>query len=136
MAGEREGLFRRRRTGGRREHRTVIKHSDEEWARVQSLAQAQGVSVPRLYERSLHAGDVVAASKLTTVYGELLIVQRIMGNAANNLNQAAKVANSTSEIHGEQILAAADLMRRQADRVFELMQEIPGGRDFYPSDRV
>jgi len=50
------GLYRRRRAEGRREHRTVIKHSDEEWARVLALAQAQGVSVLRLYERVVARG--------------------------------------------------------------------------------
>jgi len=56
MPGERLGLYRRRRAEGRREHRTVIKHSDEEWARVLALAQAQGVSVLRLYERVVARG--------------------------------------------------------------------------------
>ncbi len=127
MPGERLGLYRRRRTEGRREHRTVIKHSDEEWARVQALAQTQGVSVPRLYERAVHAGDVVAAARLTEVVGELVVVQRIMAGAASNLNQLARVANSTGEVSGAQVLAAARHMDSQVGRLREVIAEIPGG---------
>lgn len=123
---EREGLFRRRRTEGRRPHRTVIKHSDEEWARVQSIARAQGVSVPRLYEQSLHAGDVVAAAKLSQVFAELLVIQRLMGNAATNINQVAKVANTTGEVEDERLLAASSFMRQQADRLSDVLDELPG----------
>lgn len=122
---ERDWLFRRRRTEGRRPHRTVIKHSDEEWARVQSIARAQGVSVPRLYEQSLHAGDVVAAAKLSQIFGELLVIQRLMGNAATNINQVAKVANSTGEVQEDRLLAAYAFMREQADRLSGLMDELP-----------
>lgn len=121
---EREGVYRRRLSEGRREHRTVIKHTAEEWVRVVSLARAQGVSVPRLYERAVHAGDVVAAAKLTRVVDELLFVQRLMANATNNLNQIAKVANTNGEVaRAEDIGHHADAIREQADRVFALMAE-------------
>lgn len=83
------GLYRRRRVDGRRTHRTVIRHTDEEWARVQSIAQAQGVSVPRLYERSLHAGDVLAAVRLARFVTEMGLVVRIMSRNAVNVNQLA-----------------------------------------------
>ncbi|GAB3583080.1 hypothetical protein [Calidifontibacter terrae] len=122
---ERDGMFRRRRTDGRRPHRTVIKHSDEEWARVQSIARAQGVSVPRLYEQSLHAGDVVAAAKLSQIYAELLVIQRLMANAASNINQVAKVANSTGDVEEDRLLAAYGFLRQQADRLSALMNDLP-----------
>lgn len=131
---ERDGLFRRRRTEGRRPHRTVIKHSDEEWARVQSIARTQGVSVPRLYEQALHAGDVVAAAKLSQIYAELLVLQRLMANAASNINQVAKVANTTGEIQQDRLLAAYAFMRAQADRVSAVMDELPS--DGFFEDRL
>lgn len=133
MAGERDGVYRRRLTGGRREHRTVIKHTDEEWARVQAMAQAQGISVPRLYERALHAGDVVAAAKLTELVGEVTLVQRIVAGAAVNLNQLAKVANATGEVAAPQVLAAAEHLSRQTDRLRESLRLIPGGDLFRES---
>lgn len=129
---ERDGVYRRR-GGSRRQRRTVIKHSDEEWARVQALAQLQGISAPRLYERALHAGDVVTAAKVTEVYGELVMLQRLIGNTAANINQVAKVANATGELPtAEQMQSAADLMQRQVDRIAELLRQIPGG-DLYRS---
>ncbi|GEM_PF-907163 len=117
MVEQREGHYRRRLTVGRREHRTVIRHSDEEWARVATMAQAQGVSVPRLYERAMWAGDVVAAARLSRVVGELGLILRVVSNSANNLNQLAKVANSTGEVSGPQVLAAARHLDGQLERL-------------------
>ncbi len=125
MVGERLGLYRRRRTDGRRPHRTVITHSSEEWARVQSIAQAQGVSVPRLYERALYAGDVIAATRLSRVVTELGVVLRVMSLSASNLNQMAKVANSTGDLAtAAQITAAAQHFDRQVEAVKEMLREL------------
>lgn len=121
------GVYRRRRAEGRRTHRTVIMHTDEEWARVQSIAQAQGVSVPRLYERSLHAGDVIAAARLSRFVTELGVVLRVMSKSAVNLNQLAKVANTTGDISGPQVTAAADHLDRQVERVTGMLGEVAYG---------
>ncbi len=121
------GVYRRRLSEGRRTHRTVIKHTDEEWARVQSLAQAQGISVPRLYERSLHAGDVVAAARLSRFIGELGIVLRVMSKTSVNLNQLARVANSTAEVAAPQVLAAARHFDAQVERVTAMMRAVSHG---------
>jgi len=75
----------------------------------------------------LHAGDVVAAARLTEVVGELAIVQRIMAGAASNLNQLARVSNATGEVSGAQILAAARHMDGQVERLREVIAHIPGG---------
>lgn len=128
--GERDGLFRRRQVGGRRPHRTIIRHTDAEFVRVQAMAVVEGVSVPRLYERALLAGDVVAAEKLTTIHGDLIVIGRLLANAANNVNQAAKVANTTGEVHAGQLLAAVDLLDGQADRVHQVLADLPGGELF------
>lgn len=127
VVGERVGLYRRRLIGGRRTHRTVIMHTDQEWARVQSIAQAQGVSVPRLYERSLHAGDVIAATRLSRFVTELGVVLRVMSKTAVNLNQMARVANSTGQVSGPQVLAAAEHFDRQVARVIAMMDEVSHG---------
>ena len=121
------GLYRRRRSDGRRVHRTVIKHTDEEWARVQSIAQAQGVSVPRLYERSLHAGDVLAATRLSRFVSELDVVLRVMSKTAVNLNQLARVANSSGDLSGPQVLAAAEHLDRQVERVKTMLEAVAHG---------
>ncbi|MDA8437544.1 MAG: plasmid mobilization relaxosome protein MobC [Propionibacterium sp.] len=124
---ERLGTYRRRLTEGRREKRTVIKHTPEEWERVASLAKAQGVSVPRLYELAVHTGDAMSASTLTRVVGELHVIQRIMAGVATNLNQLARAANATGEVSEPQVLAAAEAMQRQVSRLRETIQQVPGG---------
>lgn len=130
MDESRGGLFRRRSTTGRREHRTVIKHNDEEFARVSAMAELHGVSRARLYERALLAGDVVAASKLSSLASEVRIAQRIIANAANNLNQAAHVANATGEVRADEIVVAADEVLVQAQQIRAILARIPGAELF------
>ena len=124
-------LFRGRRRanapGGPRSHRAVIVHSDEEWARVQALAQLQGVSVPRLYERAVWAGDVQTASRVAEIHLELAGVRRLLGNAASNINQIARVANSTGEIQEAEFRAATRMVERQVERINVLLAQLPGG---------
>ena len=129
----RGGRYRRRLVGGARAHRTVIKHTDEEYARVGALAQLQGVSVPRLYEQALHAGDVAKAAALSRIVGELALLLRLISGAASNLNQLAWVANSTGEVEAAQVLAAAVYLDAQVVRLHELVLSIPGG-DLYKDD--
>jgi len=129
----REGVYRRRQ-GRRRTRRTVIRHTDEEWVDVQAMAAVQGISVPRLYERALRAGDVVVAAQMSELFGELVMLRRLVARAGANLNQMARVANTTGELPTEQqIIAASDLIRRQVDRLRELMRQVPGG-DLYRSE--
>lgn len=131
IVGEtREGNYRRRLVGMRREHRTVIRHSDEEWARVTAMAKAQGVSVPRLYERAIWAGDVVAAARLSRIVGELGLILRVVAASANNINQVAKVANSTGEVSAPQVLAAAEHLERQLERVRDMLNDVSRGQLF------
>lgn len=130
----REGRFRRRMVGGRRPHVTKITHSDEEWARVQSLARAQGISVPRLYERALHVGDAQSAAKIARVVDEMHIIERVMSKTAVNINQIATVANATGEISAPQIGAAAAHLERQVARVVDLLEQLTGGDRFERCD--
>lgn len=130
MVGERDGVFRRRRTDGTRPHRTVIRHTDQEWARVQSLAQVQHISVPRLYERALLAGDVVVAAKLVTIRDEMQGPRRLLANVANNMNQMARVANATGDVgNADQLGAALVSLGRQVDRMNDLLSQIQGGTE-------
>lgn len=134
MGEARVARYRRRRLEGRRDHRTVIRHSDEEWARVQALAQVHGVSVPRLYERSLHAGDVVAAARLSRLVTEMIVVARVMGKTAVNLNQLARVANATGEVEARQVLAAAHHFDRQVEAVKALLEQVTHADLFVDAD--
>lgn len=129
----RSGRYRRRLVGGARAHRTVIKHDDVEYARVCALAQLQGVSLPRLYEQALHAGDVAQAAQLSRIVGELALLLRLVAGAASNVNQLARVANATGDVQAPQVLAAAAHLDGQVARLQELVASIPGG-DLYKDD--
>jgi len=80
--------------GVRRPHRTVIRHSDEEWARVTAMAVHLGLSVPGFYERAAFAGSAQAAVELSNIYEALHGVRRGLGTAHNNLNQIAHTFNT------------------------------------------
>jgi len=120
---EREGLFRRRTVGGRREFRTVIKHNEEEYARVESMAQGAGISRARLYERSLRARGVVEAEQLAEISLKMEAALRMIGLAGNNLNQAARVANSTGDVHAPQIQASADMIDNYLAELVRLLKK-------------
>ncbi|MFC6715098.1 hypothetical protein [Branchiibius cervicis] len=126
----RDGLYRRRRTDGRRPHRVEIRHSAEEYARVAAMASYLGISIPRLYEQSLFAGDAAAAARLTTVLTELRTALRLTANGANNLNQIARTANAVGDISAPQTQAAARLMQLQGERIEALVNSLPVGFAF------
>lgn len=125
---DRPRIFRGRRranaAGGPRSHTTKIKHSDEEWSFVVKLAESQGVSVPRLYERSLRAGGVVAAAEVARLHDELWGVRRAVAAIGNNVNQLAKVANATGRLEPELELVV-DKLSGTLDRLNEVLGEIP-----------
>lgn len=127
------GVRRRRRTvGGRRPHRTVIRHTDEEWARVQAMAAHLGVSVPGLYERAVFAGSAQSAVGLQEVVLGMLGARRLLANAANNLNQVARQANSGDGVDVAKLDWSLQLFGRAID---ELRSEIDNLHRFVPSAR-
>lgn len=115
------GARRKRSAVGRRPHRVVIRHSDEEWARIQAMAAVLGVSVPALYERALFAGSVQAAVGIEEIHSELVGVRRLLANAANNLNQVARVANATGRVEVPRLDSTLELFERSVRRLFELL---------------
>ncbi len=94
---------------------------------MQALAQLHGVSVPRLYERAVWAGDVQTASRVAEIHLEMAGVRRLLANAASNVNQVARVANSTGEIRDVEFRAAVAMMDRQIERINVLLRQMPGG---------
>ena len=123
MAEREGGVYRHRLpTGGKRELRTVIRHSDEEFAVVESMARAQNISRARLYERALRAGGVVEAEVLAEISLKMEAALRMIGLAGNNLNQAARVANATDVVNAPQILAAADVVDERLAQLVALLR--------------
>ncbi len=62
--------------------------------------------------------------------GELGLILRVVSASANNLNQLAKVANSTGEVSGPQVLASAEHLDRQLERLRGMLHEVSRGQLF------
>ncbi|WP_197274959.1 plasmid mobilization relaxosome protein MobC [Luteipulveratus halotolerans] len=91
------------------------------------MAAAQGVSVPRLYERALWTGDAVAAERMSAIYSEVFGARRGIAMALSNVNQIAKVANSTGEVQLAQLLAVMEYLERQYEHFNAVLAQLPGG---------
>lgn len=111
----------RRRTrlvGGRKSATVGVRCTADELADLRSRAGREGLSVPaylmaaatgrrvipgRELERPAPVGGaaVSSAEELRTVAGELMAVRRIVIGLATNINQIAKVANSTGQVPAE-----------------------------------
>jgi hypothetical protein len=120
---------RKRSVGGRRPHRVVIRHSDEEWERVSAMAAHLGISVPNLYERAMFAGSAQAVVGIEEAVLGMLGARRLLANAANNLNQIARAANSGAELNGVQLDQTLALFGRAIE---ELRSEIDNLHRFVP----
>lgn len=123
------GRRRKRSVGGRRPHRAVIRHNDEEWARVNAMASHLGVSVPNLYERAMFAGSAQAVVGIEEAVLGMLGARRLLANAANNLNQIARAANSGADINTAQFDQTLALFERAIE---ELRTEIDNLHRFVP----
>ena len=97
-----------RRVGQPRGVRHVVKVSAEQEARLVEVANAQGVTVPRLLVESALSGGPGEAAARRAVAGELFGLQRALGAIGVNLNQLARSANSTGYLEES---TAASLQR-------------------------
>lgn len=121
----RRRLGRRRRAnvaGGRRHsHRVLVTPAEE--ARLQRLALAQGVTVPRLLIESAFAATGETPSQRREAAAELLAVHRLLAAISNNVNQLARHANAGEEFPAE-AAATLDAVRRVAARVSAAVDEL------------
>jgi len=93
---------RRANAAGGRHYAHQVKVTPEEEAVLLQLAAKQGVSVPRLLvESALAVEDRTTATDRREAIAELFRIHRVLGGAANNMNQLAKVANATGEVPAE-----------------------------------
>lgn len=111
-APRKRSLSRRRRANAAelRTVRHVVKVNAEEEARLLIKAEAQQVSVSRLLMESalsLSAGETPTERR--NVMAELFQVHRLLAATANNVNQIARVANSTGDIPVEAAATIAAL---------------------------
>lgn len=91
---------RRRRANvvGGRMHRHVVKVTPEEEARLLQLAEKHRVTVARLLVESALSEAGETPSERRNQFMELSTLARLIGTVANNINQIARHANTTSEV--------------------------------------
>ena len=108
-------------TGGRPfRHEVLVSEAEE--AKLVVLAARHRVTIPRLLVMStLERSDEITAADKRELLTELFVIHRLLGNMANNVNQIAKVANSTRELlpQTDAVLSAAWSALRRVDREIE-----------------
>lgn len=128
-AAEKRKSIRRRRVKGGRQHRHVVRVNPEEEGQLLALALRYHVSVPKLLVDSALAGGAGAAASNASARQELLselfAVHRLLAGVANNVNQLARVANSTGAVPPE-THAVLDAARRGAERIDQLVDDLSG----------
>lgn len=90
---------RARNVTGGRPFRHEVKVSEAEEAKLVVLAARHQMTIPRLLVMSaLERSNEITAADKRELLTELFTIHRLLGNMANNVNQIAKVANSTREL--------------------------------------
>ena len=97
LSGVPAGRSRRRRERTPRTGSFKVRVSQREREGLQLRAAALGVSVPRLLVESALSGVETPAERRAWM-AELFELRRLVATVANNVNQLAKVANTTGEL--------------------------------------
>ncbi len=96
---------------GGRTQRAEARLTEEEYFEVRRRPAELGVSVARLMVESTLMGDRQTVSERRALVTAFLAARRQVAVAATNLNQLAKVANSTGRVP-EEVAEAAERMER------------------------
>ena len=75
-----------------------VKLTEEEQQQLRARAAALGVSVPRLMVESALGGATGMVPDRQVEVAELFEVRRVLATVANNVNQLARLANTTGEL--------------------------------------
>lgn len=116
-----------------RTRRVVVKLTDAEFAFLEALSEAQGVSKPAVLMRAVLTGGTDAAARYEQLLEALSRTRFQLGTVANNVNQLAHQANSFARganepVSEEDVRAALDSVRSVLDRVDAIAGQI-GGED-------
>jgi Bacterial mobilisation protein (MobC) len=122
------GAARMRRQPGGRGHQVKVRLNDAEYAATAARAAGARVSMQRLLVEAALAGDAATASERRALVAELLAARRLVLAMGNNLNQLARVANSTGFVRPE-VSAAAAAAARAVQRLEDAAHAIAPGRN-------
>jgi hypothetical protein len=103
----RVGRARRGRQDVPRRAEIKVKLSEAERVELRRRASDLGVSVPRLLVESALGDRAETATEHRREVAELFEVRRLLATVANNVNQLARVANTSGEVGAERKLDAA-----------------------------
>ncbi len=92
---------RRANVAGGRKHSHRVRVTEVEGEELRRLAEAQGVSVPRLLVESALSATGETSTRRRAAMSELLAIRRVLAGVANNINQIARVANTEERVSGE-----------------------------------
>lgn len=115
-AARRRGRRRSANVAGGRRVSHEVKVSEFEELRLQLLAADQGVTVARLLRESALAGGSATMAAHHDLAAELFAIHRYLGALSNNINQMARVANATGDLHAD-LRATLAAVRAQLPRV-------------------
>jgi len=111
------GRRRRANTPGGRRVAHQVKVTAAEEAVLVRLAEAAGVSVPRLLvEAATAAGSGVTSTQRREAVVELMTVSRVLAGVAGNLNQLARAVNAGAEFP-PQAVAVREKIRELIPRI-------------------
>jgi len=121
-------LVRRRRANALKSSPRWVTHkvmvSVEEEARLLVLANEHRVSIPRLLMESALAGSVgETPTERRNVIAELYQVNQLLAVSSSNVNQLARVANSTGAVPAEASVTIAAL-RRTLVRIDDVVERL------------
>ncbi len=110
---------------GRRPLRVYVRMNQEEYALMAGQAAQQGLSIPRFLMESAQAGSAgETITERRALLTELVGVRRLLANAANNINQLAKAANSGGSVPAAQSAAELEMLRRLGERIRSAVEEL------------
>lgn len=120
-------MFSRRRRAnveGGRQHVHKVKVSPEEEAKLLQLAEAQGVTIPRLLvESALTTGTSETPTERKQGLAELFAIHRLLAHVSNNVNQIARHANAGDEFPADAASTLAHV-RKLAFRIDDTVDRI------------
>jgi Bacterial mobilisation protein (MobC) len=119
-----QGRTRRERQAQPREAEQKVRLSVEEKRRLRERAGELGVSVPRLMVEAALSGVETPAQRRAWI-AELFELRRLLATVANNVNQLAKVANTSGELPAGDRLPATLC---EVDELLVLLREWMGVR--------
>ncbi|OYO19835.1 hypothetical protein CGZ93_12580 [Enemella dayhoffiae] len=112
---------------GPRTHKVTIWLNDQEYVELTALAEAMGVTRPRVYTSAVESGgqvfDRVAVAQSRARRVDAQVAVRVLAGVANNLNQLAHAANIDGEVERAELRQVLGQVRELITRLHQVLEE-------------